>query len=170
MKWLPFALLLLASPAAGEAWSHGCQFNSNGTGVRPTEFLINAANVACFRFVAADATVQSSLIVVQSETAVWCFDPDNTDSATDTSRVTIYHCPAGGVAGATTSASNTATCIRTGGANGQTYLSGREGAAAVQNACIRTGPGAFFIRASALCAQSSPNYCQVTVRGESSNQ
>lgn len=155
--------LLLPRAAWSEAWSWGCGFTNNLTPSRPTEFTIRHGNIGCYRFVDTDSTSTSDLIVVDAESALWCFDPDNTDASTDTARVTIHYCPMGGVGGGTGSVN---TCINLGGFNGNSALSGTEGTDSVQNACKRTGPGVFFIRVTAACTKSSTNYCQVSVKGE----
>lgn len=169
MRWLLASLLLLvASPASAEVWAWGCKFQSlTGAGAlvstRPTEFKIGNGNIGCYRFTSTDSTSTSDLIVIDAQSALWCFDPDNTDALTDTSRVTLHYCPTDGAGGGTGSVNN---CIDIGGFNGNSTLSGQEGTDQVQNACKRTGPGVFFIRVTVACAKTANDYCQVAVKGE----
>ena len=160
------ATLLLATSASAESWSFGCSFAAdNLTSNRPSDFKISGNNVGCYRFTIADSTSTSDLIVVEGESALWCFDPDNTDAAVDTATVTIHECLAGGAAGGTGSVN---TCIDLGGANGNATLTGAEGTASAQNACVRTGPGVYFVRVTVASAKTAPDFSQVSVRGETS--
>ena len=162
--WLFVLSLLVASPALAESWSWGCAFTSNLTSTSPSNFKIGPGNTGCYRFIDTDSTSTSDVIVIDAETAVWCFDPDNAGTAITTATTTIHFCTAGVAAGGTGAVN---TCIDIGGANGNATLTGLEGAASTQNACIRTGPGAFYIRVTAACTKTSTNFCQVSVKGES---
>lgn len=165
MKRLLFLLaLLVGSPAAAEVWSGTCSFSANLTASRDeAKFDIQKKQRGCYRFTSADSTSTSDLISVAADSALWCFDPDNTDAVADTSRVVVHYCPHGGTPGGTGSVN---TCIDIGGANGNATLDGTEGTASTQNACVRTGPGIFFIEVDTACAKASTDYCQVTVQGE----
>jgi len=164
MKWFLTLLIILASTSSSaEVWSGSCRFTGNLTSNDPTDFLIKAMNVGCYRFVDTDTTSTSDVISIDAPSALWCFDPDNTDEIPDTARVVIRYCPTGIGGG---SAGNVNTCISLGGANGTASLDGTTGSAATQNSCIRTGPGSFYIEVTAACTKTSPNYCQVSVKGE----
>ena len=164
-KFLPILLLVLASPAAASVWSGTCTFSANLTvGSGATKYIVNSKDRACFRFTSADTVPSASTTIsVGAGSALWCFDPDNTDAVADTSRVIVHYCPSDNAAGGTGSAN---TCIALGGANGNASLDGTEGASTTQNACIRTGPGIFYIEISAACAKASTDYCEVSVKGE----
>jgi hypothetical protein len=165
MKAFLFLLTLLAaSPAFAEVWSGKCHFSANLTvATGADKFDIAKKERGCYRFVDTDSTSTSDLISVTADSALWCFDPDNTDAVADTARVVIHYCPHGGTPGGTGSAN---TCISLGGANGNASLDGTEGTSSSQNACVRTGPGIFYVEVTAACAKTSTNYCQVTVQGE----
>lgn len=155
--------LLLPLPAFAAAWSGTCQFAAdNLTPLNPTRFIISNGVVGCYRFTSADGTSSSAIIIVQALSARITFDPDNTDAAVDTSRVTIHSCDVG-VGGATGSVN---TCQNIGGFNGNPTLDGTEGVDSTQNATKRVGPGAYFVRVTAACAKSAPDYCEVRFRGE----
>lgn len=163
LKLLLFTLLLLATPAWAESWSGTCQFASdNLTPTNPTRWLISNGVVGCYRFVDSDSTSTSDIIIVQAESALVCFDPDNTDALTDTARVTVHRCVTG-VGGGTGSVN---TCVDTGGFDDNATLDGTEGPDRTQNACKRVGPGAYFIRVTAACTKAASNYCEVSIKGE----
>lgn len=165
-RLLPFLLLLLASPAAAASWSWGCSFTGNVTSTRPDKYDVGKKEVGCYRFTIADATTTSNIIRLTASSNLWCFDPDNTDAVADTARVIIHYCQTTTTPG-TTGGLSANTCIALGGAlTATTSLDGTEGDAFTQNACIRTGPGDFYIEVSVASAKTSTDYSQVMVKGE----
>lgn len=156
MRAVLLALLVMGLPAAGWAgtWSKNCATptNANRT-ISPNES-------GCYTFTSTDSTTgDSAAIFIDGTSAKWCFDPDTSGTATTTARVLIRDC----LGGAKPSSNPENECISLGGANGNASLDGTEGAASSQNACIRTGPGVFYVDITAACTGSA---CRVSVQAE----
>ena len=165
-------LVLVVSQAAADAtgaWGKGCSFvggNLSGTVGTPTNVdpTINVGEIGCYRYSSDDGIHNSPTFSAYSSSSLFCFDPNLGQSIsvpTSTSAVTPHLC----VAGHPLDPYNpSGSCIATGGAQGNQSLNGVEGPAALQNACLRVGPGVWYFEIIGPCDVG--NTCQVSVKGE----
>lgn len=167
MKVLLAAVLLSLVPTAGwaGAWGKSCSFTGTAAGVVGTPSNANkqlsADEFGCYRYVAGDGAHNFASVSIRAPSGLICFDPDIFDTALSGVTMTPHLCLAGAPVEA---AFPLRSCISQGGAlPASTGLNGTEGAADVQNACLRVGPGVYVFR---LDACVGGDICQVSAFAE----
>ncbi len=140
-----FALLiagaaLLALPSVAEAanWQLGCADTTTPTDPQfraaTDRVKVEADGKVCYRL-ANTETVDSGEVAIIAESALICFDSDTGATAISTGVVTPRVC----TGNSKPAANPTFTCLSLG------TLTGLEGDASTQNACVRVGPGIYYL-------------------------
>jgi hypothetical protein len=141
--------LLLASDAFGATLGFS---NCRSKAISPPN-MNKAGLIACYEF---DDATDSGQFTVVTPTALICLDPDIAATGTSTAEVMIYQCPTG----AKPAANPTYGCHAILDAS----LDGTEGGSTNQNACVRVGPGAYYIDVTS--ADTNSKDAIVTITGE----
>ena len=161
MRWAAFAtawvLLILAAPSgAAGVWANPC-----GSANTSNHSIQGVGQRACWTFVNADSTHTTDAFTVGTPSALICFDSDTAASSNaGVAHVVPYKCPDGDKA----SSNPDLQCEPIGGANGNAYLDGTWTESASQNACLRVGPGVYYVSVTVACVAA--DFCRITVEGE----
>jgi hypothetical protein len=146
-----FMSLLLAGPALANTWTD-CVGNSFVGAIAAGV----TACLDCTDAAGADDCVDSRKFDVTADSALICFNPDTATEGADNASIRIRHCSTGLKPAA--SPEDSCHSITT------NVITGITGSPAVQDACHRVPPGAYFIDfVSDGTAGDEP---QITFRGE----
>jgi hypothetical protein len=142
--WIFIVALTLAAPALADGeWALDC---TDDPAVNAIVTEIGASSgmnrVACHNF-QTEGTGDSSALITHAESTLWCLNPANDSDGAATAQVWIRTCFGGALVGA--SVTNDFNCGRILDA----ALTGATGAPATQNACVRTGPGKYYVEVTA---------------------
>ena len=150
-------VLLLGAPA----WATAGFTNCRAGAISPPR-INGPQDLACYEFVLADSTTESGIFFSSAVSMLMCFDPDTASAGVPgdgpPAEVAFMHCPAGVKA-----ATGANTCEPLEIISGA-YVTGLAGTAAVQNRCLRVGPGAYYI--DVIVAAPTDDTPVVTLQGE----
>ena len=142
-------LAFLALPAsATQVWTD-CNGGTSGNLI-----TVTAYQLLCLDFDENDSG-DSRIFRVGANTALVCFDPDIATEGVKDGKVNIRYCPNG----KQPAASPELECI----ALSTIPITGIEGSAGIQDACIRVGPGTYYVE---ITTQTGSEDARVTIQGE----
>ncbi len=141
-------LALPLAASATKVWTD-CAGGTSGNLI-----TVTAYQRLCLDFDQTDSG-DSRIFIVGTNTALVCFDPDKAAEGIATGKVNIRYCPSG----AQPAANPELECI----ALSTVPITGIEGDAAVQDACIRVGPGTYYVE---ITTQTSSENARVSIQGE----
>ncbi|KKM02708.1 hypothetical protein LCGC14_1781690 [marine sediment metagenome] len=128
----------LAGVADAHQWAFACQNTTSGVPAVVGRTVLGGTDSACWNIVDADSdNDESPAFTITSPTALICLDSDTTATANGASRVQVRRCSTG--TKPSTNPSFSCFTLLT------TVLDGTEGSPAVQNACLRVGPGVYYL-------------------------
>jgi hypothetical protein len=139
--FLALLALGLAASASAQQWCKSCDDSCAGntvTVIGAGEHAGGLAKAACFNFETEGAS-DSGALQVRADSVLFCLNPADDSDGADTAQVWIRKC-----LGPNVSATDN-NCPRI----LDSALTGAAGAPETQNACVRSGPGLFYVEVTA---------------------
>ncbi len=149
------AALILAGGAKAATWDHGCDGSGSTFGIADST-TIDGNERACWSFANADGTTTSPAFTVVVDRALICFDPDlgSVGVPAGAGVITPHYC----LKGSKPSSNPENECIGLGA------LTGTEGDASTQDACVSVGQGVYYIAVDTACGAA--HSCLVSIQGQ----
>jgi hypothetical protein len=142
--------LFVATPAAATITWTNCSGGTSGNLVQVTKY-----EVLCIDWDDTD-TGDTRHFIVGSKTALLCFDPDLATEGASTAKINFRYCPNGLLPAA--NPENECFALST------IPITGITGAPGIQDACVRVGPGLYYVEIET--GGGSTEDSRVTIQGE----